>query len=108
MSRRSEAQRELANLERRRAEVGILLTKTRSDLEPLLVEIASTDDPEASIPGGNSINGIGFINGVRSMICVDDSGINAGATHPGISPPFDLTPLLPRFFYSSNARKIGA
>ena len=26
---------------------------------------------------------------------VDSSGINAAATHPGISPPFDLTPLLP-------------
>lgn len=39
------------------------------------------DDPdrETSIPGGSVLAGIGFINGVRCMVCVDDSGINAGA-----------------------------
>jgi geranyl-CoA carboxylase beta subunit len=49
------------------------------ELHNLAGYLVDTDDPESSIPGGNSINGIGFINGVRSMICVDDSGINAGA-----------------------------
>ena len=37
-------------------------------------------NPETSIPGGNMISGIGFVNGVRSMVMVDDSGINAGAS----------------------------
>lgn len=37
------------------------------------------EDPETSIPGANSITGIGFVDGVRSLITVDDSGINAGA-----------------------------
>ncbi len=36
-------------------------------------------NPETSIPGANMITGIGFINGTRCMIFVDDSGINAGA-----------------------------
>ena len=39
------------------------------------------DDPdrETSIPGGSVLAGIGYVNGVRCMVCVDDSGINAGA-----------------------------
>ncbi|NCG09661.1 MAG: acyl-CoA carboxylase subunit beta [Alphaproteobacteria bacterium] len=39
------------------------------------------DDPnrETSLPGASILAGIGYISGVRSMICVDDSGINAGA-----------------------------
>lgn len=39
------------------------------------------DDPdiETSIPGGSGLVGIGFVSGVRCMIMVDDSGINAGA-----------------------------
>ena len=39
------------------------------------------DDPsrDTSIPGGSSLVGIGFISGVRCMVMVDDSGINAGA-----------------------------
>lgn len=36
-------------------------------------------DPEKSQPGGNVIAGIGFIEGVRSMVVVNDSGIQAGA-----------------------------
>ncbi len=36
-------------------------------------------NPETSIPGASNISGIGFINGVRCVISVDDSGINAGA-----------------------------
>ncbi|GAB5413615.1 MAG: hypothetical protein Cons2KO_12180 [Congregibacter sp.] len=36
-------------------------------------------DPERSAPGATQIAGIGFIQGARCMIQVDDSGINAGA-----------------------------
>lgn len=38
-----------------------------------------SSDPEVSMPGGNAIAGIGFINGVRCTIVVNDSGIQAGA-----------------------------
>jgi geranyl-CoA carboxylase beta subunit len=41
--------------------------------------LVEDDDRETAIPGANSISGIGFVAGVRSMIVVDDSGINAGA-----------------------------
>ena len=48
-----------------------------------LFNIASycVDDPdrETSIPGGSVIAGIGYVSGTRVMVCVDDSGINAGA-----------------------------
>ena len=37
-------------------------------------------DPETSVPGASSISGIGFIKGIRNMILVNDSGINAGAS----------------------------
>lgn len=36
-------------------------------------------DPETSIPGGSQIAGIGIVRGVRCMIIVNDSGIDAGA-----------------------------
>ncbi|UWQ91642.1 acyl-CoA carboxylase subunit beta [Rhodobacteraceae bacterium M382] len=36
-------------------------------------------NPETSIPGASIILGIGFVSGVRSLVFVDDSGINAGA-----------------------------
>lgn len=36
-------------------------------------------DPDSSVPGASSIAGIGFVNGVRSMIFANDSGISAGA-----------------------------
>lgn len=39
-------------------------------------------DPEVSIAGGSFIAGIGFVAGVRSLVVVDDSGINAGAIGP--------------------------
>ena len=38
-----------------------------------------TSDFAKSVPGGSSIAGIGFVNGTRVMVLVDDSGINAGA-----------------------------
>ena len=42
-----------------------------------------------SIPGSSMLLGIGFINGVRSMVYVDDSGINAGAFYPGGTEKFN-------------------
>jgi len=36
-------------------------------------------DPESSVPGASIILGIGYVSGVRAMVFVDDSGINAGA-----------------------------
>jgi len=41
--------------------------------------LLDTDDPEKSIPGSSIIAGIGYINGVRTAIVVDDSGIKAGS-----------------------------
>ncbi len=53
-------------------------------LHSLTNYLVEDPDPESSIPGGSVILGIGFINGVRSMIWVDDSGIRAGtATRAG-------------------------
>jgi len=39
------------------------------------------DDPDlqACVPGGSQIAGIGFVSGVRCMVVVTDSGIDAGA-----------------------------
>jgi geranyl-CoA carboxylase beta subunit len=44
--------------------------------------LVEDDDPDTSIPGANSIAGIGFVAGVRCMVLVDDSGISAGAATP--------------------------
>ena len=41
--------------------------------------LVDSDDPERSVPGAAYICGIGYINGIRCMVTVDDSGINAGA-----------------------------
>ncbi|MBK7519307.1 MAG: acyl-CoA carboxylase subunit beta [Gammaproteobacteria bacterium] len=35
--------------------------------------------PDTSVPGASMIGGIGFVSGVRCVLYVDDSGINAGA-----------------------------
>ncbi len=40
-------------------------------------------DPETSVPGASAMTGIGFVSGVRCLIMVDDSGINAGAITTG-------------------------
>lgn len=40
-------------------------------------------DPEKSIPGSTVMSGIGFIAGVRCVVVVDDSGIQAGAMTSG-------------------------
>ena len=69
---------------------GQLLPRQRLDrlLDPAapFLEIANMagylvedEDRDSSIPGSNGISGIGFVSGVRCMIMVDDSGINAGA-----------------------------
>lgn len=39
-------------------------------------------DLERSVPGGGLIAGIGFVEGVRAMVVVDDAGIDAGAVQP--------------------------
>ncbi len=39
-----------------------------------------TSDRGKSIPGASSLAGIGFISGIRCLVYVDDSGINAGAS----------------------------
>ena len=41
--------------------------------------LLDTNDRAASVPGASALSGIGFINGTRCMIFVDDSGIAAGA-----------------------------
>lgn len=41
--------------------------------------LLDTDKEEKSIPGSSIMAGIGFINGVRTAIVVDDSGIKAGS-----------------------------
>ena len=45
-------------------------------------------DREKSVPGASLITGIGFINGVRCMVTVDDSGIKAGAMTDGWGEKF--------------------
>ena len=41
--------------------------------------LLDTDDPARSLPGSTIIAGIGFIAGVRCVVVVDDSGIQAGS-----------------------------
>lgn len=41
--------------------------------------LLDTDDPDRSLPGSTIIAGIGFIAGVRCVVVVDDSGIQAGS-----------------------------
>jgi geranyl-CoA carboxylase beta subunit len=41
-----------------------------------------TPDLDASVPGGGIVSGIGTVSGVRCMISVSDSGIDAGALQP--------------------------
>jgi len=45
--------------------------------------LVDTPDPDKSIAGSTVISGIGFISGIRCMIVVDDSGIQAGAMTSG-------------------------
>ncbi len=41
--------------------------------------LLDTDDEEKSVPGSTIFSGIGFVRGVRCVVVVDDSGIQAGA-----------------------------
>lgn len=52
-------------------------------LHTLANHLMQERDPDASIPGGSVILGVGFVSGVRAMIWADDSGIRAGAVTPG-------------------------
>ncbi len=49
------------------------------ELSSLAGWLVDSDDPEASVPGGGVIAGIGVIGGSRCMVVANDSGINAGA-----------------------------
>jgi geranyl-CoA carboxylase beta subunit len=49
------------------------------DLYNLATYLVDEPDPEKSIPGANMITGIGFVSGVRCLVFVDDSGIEAGS-----------------------------
>lgn len=49
------------------------------ELYNLATYLVDEPDPDKSIPGANMIIGIGFVSGVRCMVFVDDSGIEAGA-----------------------------
>lgn len=49
------------------------------ELQNLAGYLLDTADDEKSIPGANAISGIGFVEGVRAVIFIDDSGIRAGA-----------------------------
>ncbi|WP_270725046.1 acyl-CoA carboxylase subunit beta [Shimia sp. Alg240-R146] len=51
-------------------------------LHSLAGYMADTKDPDKSLPGSTFIMGIGVVSGVRCMIVIDDSGINAGALSP--------------------------
>ena len=44
--------------------------------------LVDTEDADRSMPGASVIVGIGFVEGVRALIWVDDSGIKAGAMAP--------------------------
>ena len=49
------------------------------ELSSLAGWLVDTPDPDASVPGGGMICGIGVIGGTRCMITVSDAGIDAGA-----------------------------
>lgn len=48
-------------------------------LHSLANYLVEDEDPQTSVPGGNMIAGIGYIRGVRCLIWIDDSGIQAGS-----------------------------
>ena len=49
------------------------------ELFNMISYLVDDNNEDTSISGASVIAGIGFISGVRSMVFVDDSGINAGA-----------------------------
>jgi len=50
------------------------------DLYNMANYLVDDPNPDTSIPGATFIAGIGIVNGVRCLVFVDDSGINAGAS----------------------------
>ncbi len=48
-------------------------------LHSLANYLVEDDDPETSVPGANTIAGIGYVRGVRCLVWIDDSGIRAGS-----------------------------
>jgi geranyl-CoA carboxylase beta subunit len=67
-----------------RERIGLLLDAGSPFLEIAALSGLGMDTPdlEKSVPGSGVIAGIGFIAGVRCMICANDSGIDAGALQP--------------------------
>ena len=49
------------------------------ELYNMISYLVDDENHGTSIPGGSIIAGIGFVSGVRCLVFVDDSGINAGA-----------------------------
>ena len=49
------------------------------ELASLAGYLQDNPDADQSVPGGGIIVGIGYVEGVRAMVVVSDSGINAGA-----------------------------
>lgn len=49
------------------------------ELHNMASYLVDDPNPETSIPGASIIMGIGYVSGVRSLVFVDDAGINAGA-----------------------------
>ena len=49
------------------------------ELYALANYLLDTDDRETSVPGASALSGIGFVNGTRCVVFVDDSGIAAGS-----------------------------
>jgi geranyl-CoA carboxylase beta subunit len=52
------------------------------ELSTLAGWLQDVPDPQASVPGGGSICGIGVIAGTRVILVADDAGIDAGAMQP--------------------------
>ncbi len=67
-----------------RERLGLLLDPGAPFLElsTLAGYLFDRPDPDASVPGGGFIIGIGYVGGVRALVAVDDSGIDAGALQP--------------------------
>jgi geranyl-CoA carboxylase beta subunit len=52
------------------------------ELSSLAGWLQDVPDPQASVPGGGAIVGIGVVAGTRVMVVADDAGIDAGALQP--------------------------
>jgi geranyl-CoA carboxylase beta subunit len=67
-----------------RERLGLLLDAGAPFLELCALSGFGMDnpDPEKSVPGSGVIAGIGFVSGIRCMVCASDSGIDAGALQP--------------------------